>query len=223
MLKTTLIVVGLSLGGIAVSASHPVAESSSAPQRGPQNPRSEKGYQGWVTNTRRQCARLFFFYKTGNKNEPWGGSPGEVAIEYGLADWKPGYMESFKKMKHRYWRLGRDHWTNLDLRAAVDIGGIPVEAGYYYLAVHMDTQGKWYLELLDPDRMSAQGIDAWHLNRRKVPAGIRVPLEGQVVKDVARVLQIKLHLIDKAVDRRKALLEIRFGPHRLTTKLFVKI
>lgn len=221
MLKTSL-AVGLALGGIVFSWGMD-AEGCAVSTPMPAGEVAAQSPQGWVTHTKRQCARLFFFRRTGNKKGQWGGSPGEIAVEYGLADWKAGYMDRFRKLEHRYWRLGRDHWTNLDATAPVVLGGVAVEPGYYYVAVHLDRAGKWFLELLDPEEMRRQEIDAWHLNRRKVPAGIRVPLRHREGQGVASALDIRFHLTDKKGDRRKARLEIRFGPHRLTTPVLVKV
>ena len=171
-------------------------------------------WQGWAQHETRGSTRLIYFTKTSGR--PWDFSPGQVAIEYGQPVWKHAYAEKFDELtRNNRWRLGQNYWTNLDANFPVALGTTRIEAGHYYLVVERSgEEGQWSLLLLDPRQTFSCRMDAWHVNRKEVPQGIRVPLEWEKVEKIADKLEIQFEL--DAEDQQKATLTIRFGPHRLT-------
>lgn len=178
-------------------------------------------WQGWAQHEERGSTRLIYFSKTPD-DRPWDYSPGQVAIEYGQPVWKQAYAEQFDELtRNNRWRLGQNYWTNLDANFPLLLGSTRVEAGHYYLAVERSGEdGQWSLLLLDPRQTFARRMDAWHVNRKEVPQGIRASLKWEKAEEIADKLQIRFELDSE--DQQKATLEIRFGPHRLTTPVKVE-
>ena len=176
-------------------------------------------FQGWAQNEERGSTRLVYFSKT---TEPlWNFSPGQVAIEYGMPVWKPEYEEQFDALtRGNRWRLGQNYWTNLDTRFPLHMGGQSIEAGIYYVVLQRSKEDKWELILLDPDSIRPLKIDAWHVNLKEIPEGDKIPLKWDQVDEVAPHLDIQF--VVNEVDHRKAALQIRFGPHRLSTSVRVE-
>ncbi|HSR70122.1 MAG TPA: DUF2911 domain-containing protein [Acidobacteriota bacterium] len=169
-------------------------------------------FQGWAMSEERGSTRLIYFSKTSDK--PWNYSPGQVAIEYGQPPWKQEYAQQFDRLtRGKRWRMGQNYWSNLDTRFPLRMGQTTVQPGIYYAVLERSAEDDWALILLDPDSTYEMKIDAWHVNRKESPEGLRVPLQWSKEERVADKLQIDFTL-DEA-DHRKAVLNIRFGPHRL--------
>ncbi|MHC5066472.1 MAG: alpha/beta fold hydrolase [Planctomycetota bacterium] len=177
-----------------------------------------KAFQGWAQQEQRGCTRLIFFHKTVDPNKPWDSSPGEFAIEYGQPPWTENALARLEQAAFPRWRMGKNHWSNLDSRFPFVMGGVELPAGYFYLFLERKGEGDWDLCLLDPDSVRGPELDAWHANRREVGEYIRVPLEYSKSATVADKLEVELKLTD-ANDNRKAQLEIRYGLHRLRVEV----
>lgn len=170
-------------------------------------------FQGWAQNEDRGGTRLIYFSKTSDR--PWDYSPGQVAIEYGKPVWKAEYEKGFDELtRGNRWRMGQNHWSTLDTRFPITIGGARIERGIYYIVLERSKGDDWRLVLLSPDAVSEMKIDAWHVNRKDSPKGVEAPLTWERVDEKADHLRIQF-VLDES-DQRKAELEIRFGPHRLT-------
>ncbi len=179
---------------------------------------AEAPFQGWAQHEERGSTRLIYFSKTADR--PWNYSPGQVAIEYGKPVWKEEYEQGFDDLtRGKRWRMGQNYWSNLDTRFPVTIGGTHVERGIYYVVLERFEDDRWRLVLLNPDTSSDRKFDAWHVNRKETASGVEAPLEWERVQEKADHLQIRF-LMDEA-DHRKAELEIRFGPHKLTAPVRV--
>jgi len=163
----------------------------------------------------RAGTRLIYFHKTVDEAKPWNSSPGELAIEYGPAAWNPKSFARLEKATFPRWRMGMNHWTNLDAKFDFRIGGERFAKGYYYVLLERAKSGVWKLCLLDPGTVAKPELDAWHANRRGLPAYKSVPVKHEAVAEVAPKLAINFKLTNKA-NHRQAELEIRYGPHRLT-------
>jgi len=177
-----------------------------------------KAFQGWAMREPRAGTRLIYFHKTVDEAKPWDSSPGELAIEYGPVGWRPDAFDRLERAAFPRWRMGMNHWSNLDAGFDFRVGGERFTAGYYYIFLERDKGGDWRLCLLDPSTVAKPELDAWHANRRDIPAHRSVPVKYEVVDDVAPKLAINFKLTNKA-NHRQAELEIRYGPHRLTVPL----
>ncbi|MCK5942873.1 MAG: hypothetical protein KAI24_12930 [Planctomycetes bacterium] len=198
---------------LLTSCTIPGTQTPEPAPRAPQFDQSGRKFVGWDTMHERRCTRLIYFHETVDDDEPWPSSPGELAIEYGLPEWQEPGLARLDRLPIARWRLGKDHWTNLDATFPFELGGLRFEPGYYYLFVEQHDDG-CQLCLIDPARVRQPGIDAWHLNRRPLDGAIAVPLVVQQVDEVVDPLEIELLLTDPN-DDRLAELVIRFGPYRL--------
>lgn len=213
---------GLSLALIA-TAFFAGTTVSDSPSRRP----DPKPFQGWDQSEQRGCTRLIYFHKTSPK--PWDSSPGEAVLEYGLTKWKDKYAAHVDKIlaapkdtpkAQRRWRLGVNHWTNLDTSFPLDVGGVSIPAGYHYVIIDMTDAGTIGLRLLDPKQCVAQQLDAWHVNRRDIPDGPFIPMQHEKVDEIEKTLKVDF-AIDKK-DHKKATLTVAFGPYRLTTNVVAR-
>jgi quercetin dioxygenase-like cupin family protein len=146
------------------------------------------------------------------------GSAGQVEIDHGLPNWNPAY-ESFLAGKAvgagppvKRWRFGQNFWTRLDSNIDLEIGGVALRAGDYYLVLEHDPQHGLRLVALDPEEIRGKRLDAFQAPRTQ--GGIVMPLRHESDLPVADRLAIRLAL--DAARSDEAELEIRFGPHRLT-------
>jgi hypothetical protein len=149
------------------------------------------------------------YYKTSEK-DPWGVSPGQVSIEYGIPVWKPEYDALFQKMPvGKRWRLGSNYWTNLSSSFPFQVGGKQVKAGYYYLVLEHTDATRWNLILLVPAEVTRRQLDPYHVNLKDSGPGIPIALQWDRVEQLAERLQITLKLSD---DNPKQMeIHIRFG------------
>lgn len=148
------------------------------------------------------------------------GSPGQLVIDYGMPPWKDEYEQTLARdVVGRRWRLGKDFWTTLDSNVDVQIAGVAVPAGQYYLVLSAPAKDTFHLVLLDAAKIRAQKLDGFQAE--STTGGIEVPLRHQTTEDVARQLDIDLHPDAESVT--KAELRIRFGPHALTAPLKLAI
>lgn len=83
---------------------------------------------------------------------------GQVAIEYGAPTWRAEYSHRLQEGAAQSFRLGRDHWTTLHTTLPLELGGATVPAGTWYLGLHRDATGQWFLTCLSPARAAAAEI-----------------------------------------------------------------
>ena len=153
-----------------------------------------------------------------------GGSPGEIAIDYAVLDWKDSYEEAINspKMAGKKWRFGKDFWTNLDTSFDVEIGGVAVPAGYYYLTLEKrtgDAGDQYMLALHDAATIRKMKLDAFMADRMK-DVGIEVPMQHKT-GEPSKQLEIALTMEQGSQDT--GALNVRFGPHVLTAPLKLKL
>ncbi len=183
---------------------------------------------GWAGTEERGSTRIIFFDRTPPPN--WNTSPGQVAIEYGRAVWKEKYASrvdhilehgapEFQNGARRRWRLGQNQWTNLDTRFPLRFGDVVIPTGYYYLLLEAGDDG-FQLAFVEPDSLDGMLFDAWHADRRPMPRGTLVPLQHERTNEVADTLDIRFE--HPGDDPRDAVLRIAFGPHLLSTNLWLE-
>lgn len=155
----------------------------------------------------RGSTRIFYWYGP--------GSAGQVEIDYGLPRWQPAYAGMLAQATTQRWRFGQNFWTRLDSNIELTIGGTSLPAGYYYLVLESDADAGPRLIALDPAEIREQLLDAY-----QAPAttgGIAIPLERADDGVPSDHLHIELSLDPDEADH--GLLQIRFGPHRLTAPI----
>jgi tetratricopeptide (TPR) repeat protein len=152
------------------------------------------------------------------------GSPGEIAIDYAVLDWKDSMEDTVNspKMAGKKWRFGKDFWTNLDTSFDVEIGGVAVPAGYYYLTLEKRTAeagDQFVLALHDAAAVRKQKLDAFKAETLK--GGIEVPMQHKKADEVSKQLEIALTMDKDSQDT--GALNVRFGPHALSAPLKLKL
>jgi hypothetical protein len=167
--------------------------------------------QAFVATTARKSSRLAYF---GAK-----GSPGQVVVDYGPVAWKSNYDQQIDepKLVGRKWRLGSDYWTTLDNSVSLQLGGVEIPAGYWFLTLTNKGERKFVLTVHDAANAKEQRIDPFRAER--LTGGVEVPLKYQSSEKTAANLEIAIRML--AGDRTKGGLQIRFGGHELSAELQV--
>jgi len=149
------------------------------------------------------------YYET-SAEDPWGVSPGQISIEYGIPAWKPEYDALFRNMPvGKRWRLGSNYWTNLWSSFPFETGGKQVKPGYYYMVLEHTDASQWNLVLLEPAEMTRRQLDPYHVNLKDSGPGVPIALKWERVDQVAEHLQITLKLNDD--NPKQMAIHIRFG------------
>ncbi|MBI4880980.1 MAG: DUF2911 domain-containing protein [Planctomycetes bacterium] len=149
------------------------------------------------------------------------GPVGQIVIDYGPVAWKKEYEEKLQsaEFKDTRWRLGSDHWTNLDVNVSVQIGGQDVPAGLYYVVLERKEGDTYSLVLLDPEEVRAKRLDAYLA--QYTTGGIVVPLEVVETESVADALTIDINVDTKKDNTGKVV--VHFGPHMLAAPVKVRL
>ncbi len=95
----------------------------------------------------------------------WGGnhSAGQVEIHYGQPPWKAEYEAKIPTLSGQRWRLGQNFWTTLDSNIDLQIGGVELLAGCWYLALERNSDGSFVLWALDPVEIRDAHLDAFEV------------------------------------------------------------
>lgn len=152
---------------------------------------------------------------------------GGFSINYNTVQWQEEYAEQLETiLRGKRWRLGKHFWSTLDTNLDLTMGGVPVEAGYYYLGLGRSEDGsEWTLLLIDAAAARAKRLDAFNIDR--APIAYEVPLsfdstdenepelqmvfsvgrgEGGIAEGFVTEVQFRLH----------------FGPYRLSAPVEVQ-
>lgn len=178
---------------------------------GSQTPK-KASMQVYSNTNPRQSARVLF----------WAGkgSPGQVVIDYGQPAWKGEYTAALDtpKLENRRWRAGRDFWTTLDTNVDLDLDGIKVPAGYYYVTVEHKGNNEFVMALLDPAGVRKAKLDAYLAHESH--GGIEVPMTYKEY-ETAEALDIGIKVNQGSPTKGK--MYIHFGPHLLTSKVSMHV
>ena len=122
----------------------------------------------------RASTRIGYWYKNVN------AGLGEMVISYGRPVWKEQYAQQLDQMtRGKMWRMGDNYWTLLDTNLPVQIAGVDVPVGLYYLAVKRSQDGaKWELVFIDPAKSRQKRLDSYDVGTRpaEVPVLFTAPL-----------------------------------------------
>lgn len=150
-------------------------------------------------------------------SEDDGAASTYVAIGYSQAKWRAGYEDMLDDLRCRYARLGKNWWTTFDTVTALEIGGVRVEAGSYYLGIAVDDDGSFHLLLFASNKAMKAGLLPWTtaLYRGEVEADLRAPmtLRKQALQLPATELEIAITIEEQTTTRAR--LSIRWGRHEL--------
>jgi hypothetical protein len=196
----------LSVAAVVAAAATAVAVSAGSA-------RAAGEVQAVVQSGTRAVTRVVFFGD--------GGLAGEYLIHYGKPEWKPEYDQDFEKMtRGQRLRFGKDWWTTLDTFSPLTFGEkTELAEGSWFLALECSKTGEWSLVALDPAPIRKARMDAF--GTPKTTGGTLIPMQYEKVAEDQRELGIQFQA-DPAKPKEQTL-EIRFGKHRLTTKVSAKL
>jgi hypothetical protein len=157
--------------------------------------------------SQRGNARIFYWGQT--------GSVGQLNVDYGQPKWNAQFEAQWQQLQGKRWRMGRNHWTNLDTNIDLTLGGVKLPAGHYYMTLEQDKEGQFQLTFLDPAKAHARKLDAF--DAWKTVGGIQVAMKRQELEPAAPSLTIALPVSGQ--NDNKASLVIRFGPHQFTAPI----
>jgi hypothetical protein len=118
-------------------------------------------------------------------------------------------------------RLGKNWWTSLETYAALDIGGAKIPAGNYYLGIHVDAQGKFYLLVIDAKTAIAKSYTPFMPQDWQTDIKVPLTLARNSLKEVAQKMEIELSA-DKAKPA-SGKFAIRWGKHELSAPVTFQI
>ncbi|MCE9636204.1 MAG: hypothetical protein K8T90_10925 [Planctomycetes bacterium] len=167
----------------------------------------------FVQNEPRAMSRVVYFGKA--------GLVGEYAVQYGKPTWQAAYDTDFDKMtRGKRMRLGKDWWTTLDTFCPLTFGEkTDLADGAYFLVLECSDQGAWSLVALDPAPIRKAKMDAF--GSAKTTGGTAIPLTYEASTEAEPELKIQFLAVEGKPGEQT--LEIRFGKHRLSTRVVPKI
>lgn len=188
--KTLALVAGAAAATFALTAAGAALISATAPAM-------------FVQSFERHASRVLFWDNA-------AGPQGQFTVAYSAPAWTDkiaGQMDAIAAGQRA--RLGKDQWATLDTAIDLDLAGVKVKSGYYYLGMER-TQDGWSLVLFDHAAIHKQKSDAFLTPQLK--GGTVIPLAYEQVEEVADELSIEF-IKQEATEVQ---LEILFGPHKLT-------
>lgn len=140
--------------------------------------------------------------------------PAFVSIQYGQAAWRPDYAKELESPSgSNYTQLGKGFWTSLDTIAPIEIAGVRIEAGCYFLALRIDAAGGAHLLVFDAVQTMKDGLlpgsTPLYTGEKKPIAAAKLDLVRGDEKAAAPMLLLELTPDEK--DTRRAVLAIRWG------------
>ncbi len=164
----------------------------------------------YAESSQRGNTRIFYWFGP--------SSAGQVAIDHGRPRWQAAFESFLQQPSGRRWRFGENFWSSLDTNIALQLGGVDVAPGQYYLALQHTAERGTELVLLDPTDVRARRLDAFEAT--KTTGGTPVPLQRTRSATSADELEVEL-AVDREV-RDAGSLTIRFGPHVLSAPLVMR-
>lgn len=137
-----------------------------------------------------------------------------VSVQYGQAAWRPEYGKELESAAgSNYMRLGKGHWTSLDTIAPIEIAGVRIEAGCYFLGLRVDAGGGCHLLVFDAVQAMKDGLlpgsTPLYTGDKKPIASAKLDLVRDAAKPVAPLLV--LEFVPDSKDAGRAVFVIRWG------------
>lgn len=138
-----------------------------------------------------------------------------VSISYGQSTWRAHFEGQVDAMKGtRYSQLGKGWWTTFDTVGTVEIGGVKVEAGSYYLGIRFAEDGAMSLLFFDSKQVMKDALlpatTALYTGENKPIFTAPMTFARSASNDVAAKLAIAITADEK--DPSRGTLVMRWGP-----------
>lgn len=153
-----------------------------------------------------------------------GRSTGGFALNYNRVLWKEDYAKQLETiLRGKTWRLGKHFWTTLDSNLPLEMAGVEVKPGYYYLGLQRSEDGsRWNLALIDSQAARQARLDAFNISEAKVVYAI--PLSFSRAEEKAEHLSVFFEVpgseqgVAQGIET-EVVLHIAFGPYQMTAPL----
>ncbi|MGE3173239.1 MAG: tetratricopeptide repeat protein [Planctomycetota bacterium] len=184
-----------------------------------EDPRFQKLAKGLKTKVQvyapvvdRKCSRVALFAAR--------QSPGQIAIAYSTLAWQDGFDKAMESPKFvgKKWRFGREFWTTLDNSMPLQVGGVEIPAGYWYLTLEHKGDHRFVLGVHEPKEAHKLHLDPFRADL--LPAGIEVPLAHADAAEKHDELDIRI-TVPKG--HEKGELQIGFGGHELSAPVVIEL
>jgi Protein of unknown function (DUF2911) len=157
-------------------------------------------------------------------NEAANAAAGQFAVNYGRPAWRKEYDDpaTFDKMTEgRVWRMGSNFWTELDTCLPLNVGGVSVKPGLYYLGLRRSEDGsKWSLAFIDPAKVRAAHLDAFDV--RKAPIWFEAPVTFKQVSEM-KAEKLTIRMIYTKENARHVTMELNWGNMEITAPIEVDL
>lgn len=158
-------------------------------------------------------------------SSPEEGLRAAVAVGYAPAVWRDAYDAQLGQLEGAYTRLGTGWWTTFDTASAIELGGVRIAPGSYFLALRGGPGAAFSLLLFDGTKaMQAHLLPATTaLYRGDAKPEYTVPMTFARGTLAAAAARLEIELTGSAADRTSARLSIRWGKHELSAPLTLRL
>lgn len=148
-----------------------------------------------------------------------------VSVSFSQPVWRSGYDELLPQLTGAYTRLGNGWWTTFDSIGALELGGVRIAAGSYFVGLARAADGAFSLLLFDSRKaMQARLLPyTTALYRGEVAAEFTVPLTFANNGLAASEPKLELELVTGPDDPARGRLSIRRGKHELSAPLRLEL
>lgn len=151
-------------------------------------------------------------------SSPEEGLRAAVAVGYAPSVWRDAYDAQLGQLEGTYTRLGTGWWTTFDTASAIELGGVRIAPGSYFLGLRVGPSAAFSLLLFDSTKaMQAHllpATSALYRGDAKPEYAVPMTFSRGALADAATRLAIEL--TGSATDRTSARLSIRWGKHELS-------
>lgn len=137
-----------------------------------------------------------------------------IAIQYGQPQWKAEYDGMADKAAGQRLRLGKDWWTTFDNSVAIELGGVKIPAGSWFVGLEGKTDGKFELLLIDSKQAMKTNQMPFVTEAWKVDHSIPVKFEKGALDETVDDLTIELKA--GGAEPTALTLSVTWGTHRLS-------
>jgi hypothetical protein len=142
-----------------------------------------------------------------------------VSISYSQPNWQDSYDGMLETLKgSNYSRLGKNWWTTLDTVGTVEIGGMKIEAGSYYLGLACGKDGAFSVLIFDSKQAMKTGwlpfTTALFTGEAKPQTKAPLTLAKDSLKEV--VLKMEIEIAADKKDPATGKFSIRWGKRELS-------
>lgn len=141
-----------------------------------------------------------------------------VSISYSQPVWRENYDAMMDHITGNYIRLGNGWWTTFDTIGVLEIAGVRVEPGSYFVGLAVGPDAAFSLLLFDSRKTMQAGVlpASSALYRGEVKPDVKTPLVFAKGSLADTVPKLEIDITNSAKDPAAARLSLRWGKHELS-------